>query len=66
MANSAKNKVQEFIEAVGVFTEVWRMTYSEFISAGMNATESLAHTQGFMTAFMTAAFGSASSSSKED
>jgi hypothetical protein len=46
--------LKNFIEGIGALTEIWRITYSEFIKSGMKPTEALAHTQGFMTAYLTA------------
>ena len=45
-------KFKNFINAIGVLTEVWMMTYKSFIDHGHNHTEALTHTREFMSALM--------------
>lgn len=55
--SNMNEKLKAFILGLGALTEMWRITYGEFVKSGMKDKEALTHTQGFMTAFMTATFG---------
>lgn len=46
------DKVQQFINGVGALTEIWIITYNNFIKQGMSAADAMTHTREFMKAFM--------------
>ena len=46
------DKLNSFMTNLGVLCETWTMIYQKFVSQGMSEKEALAHTQGFMQAFM--------------
>lgn len=50
------DKLNSFITSLGVLCETWTIVYKNFLGQGMDAKEALAHTQGFMTAFMAGVF----------
>lgn len=47
-------KLNSFITSLGVLCETWTLVYKNFVSQGMDVKEAMAHTQGFMAAFMAA------------
>lgn len=49
------DKLNTFITSLGVLCETWAIVYKNFLSQGMDTKDAMAHTQGFMTAFMAAA-----------
>ena len=49
------DKLNSFINNVGVLCETWSVVYSNFISQGLEAKDALMHTQGFMSAFIASA-----------
>ena len=49
------NGLQSFLTNVGVLGETWTIVYKNFLGQGMEAKDALAHTQGFMTAFIASA-----------
>ena len=59
-------KLKELINAVGVMTELWTMTYKNFIDHGYSNTEALTHTREFMAAFMIATVGQAAKNKEEN
>ena len=48
-------KLDSFMTNLGVLCETWTVVYKNFVSQGMDTKEALAHTQGFMQAFMNGA-----------
>ena len=46
--------LKKFIEGMGALCETWTLTYNKFIEQGYSAKDAMAHTQAFMTAFLTA------------
>ena len=46
------DELKSFVNNIGILCETWTLTYKSFISQGMNPKEAMAHTQGFMTAFI--------------
>lgn len=49
------NKLNSYIESLGALCETWTIVYKNFLALNMDAKEALVHTQGFMTAFISAA-----------
>ena len=46
-------KTLEFINSIGVITEIWMVIYQAFLSRGMNQEEAMIHTKGlYETIFM--------------
>ena len=45
-------KLKNFIAGIGAMTEVWTMTYKNFIEHGYTSTEALTHTREFMSALI--------------
>lgn len=46
------DKLNSFINSMGVLCETWTVVYKNFVAQGMDTKEALMHTQGFMAAFM--------------
>ena len=46
--------LKSFVNSMGVLCEMWTLTYSNFIKQGMHAKDAMMHTQGFMTAVVSA------------
>ena len=49
------DKLKTYIESLGALCETWTIVYKNFLSQGMDAKDAIVHTQGFMTAFISAA-----------
>ena len=39
-------KTLEFINSIGIITEIWMVIYQAFLSRGMNQEEAMIHTKG--------------------
>lgn len=50
-------QVQQIIMAVGALSELWAVTYKNFISQGFNHKESLEHTGAFMKVLIASIVG---------
>lgn len=48
------DNLQNFINNMGVLCETWTLTYKNFLSQGMDVKDAMMHTQGFMTALISA------------
>lgn len=46
------DKLSEFINAIGMMTEIWSVTYRGFKKQGLNDSEALMHTTGLMKALI--------------
>ena len=46
-------QLKDFFNAMGATTEMWLIVYNSFRNSGMVEESAIAHTQAFMTAFMT-------------
>lgn len=49
------NKLSELMQGIGVFTELWTITYNGFRNQGLSDAEAMAHTKGFMAALIDSA-----------
>jgi hypothetical protein len=49
------NDLKSFVTNVGVLCETWGVAYNSFLAQGMSPKDAMAHTQGFMTAFLNGA-----------
>ena len=45
-------KPQEFLQGMGIMTELWMVTYNNFRKQGLSHSESLDHTAAFTKAIM--------------
>jgi hypothetical protein len=45
-------KLQEFLQGMGIMTELWMVTYNNFRKQGLSHSESLDHTAAFTKAIM--------------
>lgn len=45
-------KLNEFINAIGMTTEIWIITYSSFQARGLSDEEAMKHTKEFMQSFL--------------
>lgn len=48
------DKLKSFVNNIGVLCETWTLTYNKFIGQGFTPKDAITHTQGFMTALITA------------
>jgi hypothetical protein len=46
------NKLQEFIAGLSALTEIWTLTYRNFIKQGWSTEEALMHTSAFIGTMM--------------
>ena len=59
-------RVKEFIKGIGILTETWMVTYNSFTAQGLDHAKALAHTQGFMTAFISSIMTTANNNKEEN
>lgn len=45
-------KVKQFIQGIGMLTELWTITYNGFKNQGLNDAESIRNTKEFMSMIM--------------
>lgn len=43
------DQVNQIIQGLGVMTELWNITYNNFVSQGFPANEAIEHTKAFMS-----------------
>lgn len=48
--------LEDFIKALGTTTEIWIIVYQSFKKLGLNETDALKHTEGFMTSMLRATY----------
>ena len=46
------DKLNDFVKSMGALTEMWTMTYQNFIKQGYSVENALTHTREFMAAFL--------------
>ena len=49
------DRLKSFVTNIGVLCETWTVVYNNFVSQGFNPKDAMAHTQGFMSAFIAGA-----------
>ena len=59
-------QLKELIKAIGIMTELWSMTYKNFIDHGYSNAEALTHTREFMAAFMIATMNQPNKNKEEN
>lgn len=50
-------KTLEFINSIGIMTEIWMVIYQAFLSRGMNQEEAMIHTKGLYETIFKILFG---------
>lgn len=50
-------QVQQIIAAVGALSELWAVTYRNFVGQGFGHKEALEHTSAFMKVFIASVMG---------
>lgn len=46
------DKLKELCNGIGMLTEIWTITYRGFKNQGMNDTDAMLNTRGFMSAML--------------
>lgn len=59
-------KLKSFIDGIGVFAEIWTITFNSFKKQGMNDAEAIKHTSAFMSSFMRTALDHAQGEENND
>jgi hypothetical protein len=45
-------QLNTFLTSIGALCETWTVVYQSFLNQGLSHSDAMAHTQGFMTAFI--------------
>lgn len=60
------DQMEQFINGLGMLTEIWTITYQGFLHQGLNPVDAMTHTKAFMSVTIDSIIEAGNSRTKED